>query len=164
VKTSSREYRSEFSQAYRVLFVDDSLSYLTEILDSAQEGFPFLYVNGEKYMFSQDVLEAGQKLFHGFWEIQHVIKNIYSLACEENPHASVEEIKEDIRANLEAFDKYWVTFEQLYVFELMLIEADARRYITNAVEIEKDLIAMELKEKTKGKIFLDSEEYNNARK
>jgi hypothetical protein len=147
-----------------VLFVDASLSYLTEILDSAQEGFPFLYVNGEKYMFSQDVLEAGQKLFHGFCEIQHVIKNIYSLACEENPHASVEEIKEDIKANLEAFDKYWVTFEQLYVFELMLIEADARRYITNAVEIEKDLIAMELKEKTKGKIFLDSEEYNNARK
>jgi len=56
-----------------VLFVDASLSYLTEILDSAQEGFPFLYVNGEKYMFSQDVLEAGQKLFHGFCEIQHVI-------------------------------------------------------------------------------------------
>lgn len=46
--------------------MDDSLSYLTEILDSAQEGFPFLYVNGEKYMFSQDVLEAGQKLFNGF--------------------------------------------------------------------------------------------------
>ena len=42
-------------------------------------GFPFLYVNGEKYIFSQDVLEAGQKLFHGFCEIQHVIKNIYSL-------------------------------------------------------------------------------------
>jgi len=65
---------------------------------------------------------------------------------------------------LEAFDKYWVTFEQLYVFELMLIEADARRYITDAVEIEKDLISMEAKEKLKGKIFLDSEEYNNARK
>eukprot|EP00345_Euplotes_harpa_P010289 CAMPEP_0168341858 /NCGR_PEP_ID=MMETSP0213-20121227/14989_1 /TAXON_ID=151035 /ORGANISM="Euplotes harpa, Strain FSP1.4" /LENGTH=334 /DNA_ID=CAMNT_0008348525 /DNA_START=42 /DNA_END=1048 /DNA_ORIENTATION=+ len=164
VKTSSREYRSEFSQAYRVLFVDASLSYLTEILDSAQEGFPFLYVNGEKYMFSQDVLEAGQKLFHGFCEIQHELNNIYSLACDENPHASVEEIKEDIRANLEAFDKYWVTFEQLYVFELMLIEADARRYITNAVEIEKEIMGMEMKERSKGKIFLDSEEYNNCRK
>ena len=93
-----------------------------------------------------------------------MIKNIYSLACEENPHASVEEIKEDVRANLEAFDKFWVTFEQLYVFELMLIEADARRYITNAVEIEKELIKMEMNEKSKGKIFLDSEEYNKTRK
>lgn len=115
-------------------------------------------------MFSQDVLEAGQKLYHGFREIQHVIKNIYSLACEENPHASVEEIKEDIKVNLEAFDKYWVTFEQLYVFELMLIEADARRFITNAVEIEKEIIAMEMKERSKGKIFLDSEDYNSLRK
>ena len=87
MKTASREYRTEFSQAYRVLFVEQSLCYLTEILDSAQEGkppssptgFPFLYVNGEKYIFSQDVLEAGQKLFHGFCEIQHVIKNIYTL-------------------------------------------------------------------------------------
>jgi hypothetical protein len=87
VKTASRQYRKEFSQAYRVLFVDQSLCYLTEILDSAQEGtslvltpgFPFLYVNGEKYIFSQDVLEAGQKLFHGFCEIQHVMKNIYTL-------------------------------------------------------------------------------------
>ena len=93
-----------------------------------------------------------------------MIKNIYSLACEENPHASVEEIKEDVRANLEAFDKFWVTFEQLYVFELMLIEADARRYITNAVDIEKELIKMEMNEKSKGKIFLDSEEYNKTRK
>lgn len=59
METSSRKYRVDFSQAYRVLFVEGSLSYLTEILDSAQEGFPFLYVNGEKYMFSQDVLEAG---------------------------------------------------------------------------------------------------------
>ena len=65
---------------------------------------------------------------------------------------------------MEAFDKYWVTFEQLYVFELMLIEADARRYITNAVEIEKDIADMEMKEKSRGKIFLGSEDYNNARK
>ena len=52
VSTAPRKYRKEFSQAYRVLFVDQSLCYLTEILESAQEGFPFLYVNGEKYIFS----------------------------------------------------------------------------------------------------------------
>ena len=46
----------------------------------------------------------------------------------------------------------------------MLIEADARRFITNAVEIEKELISMEMKEKSKGKFFLDSEEYNTSRK
>jgi hypothetical protein len=41
-------------------------------------------------MFSQDVLEAGQKLFHIFFEIQYVINKINSLDWEENSHASVE--------------------------------------------------------------------------
>lgn len=47
----------------------------------------------------------------------------------------------------------------------MLIEADARRFITSAVEIEKELRVMESKEKSKGRIYpLDSEEYNSMRK
>jgi hypothetical protein len=66
--------------------------------------------------------------------------------------------------NLEEFDKYWVNFEQLYVFELMLIEADARRFITDAINIEKDLTAVEKTEKQRGKIFLESEKYNSTRK
>ena len=52
LKTQPRNYRDKFSKAYKVLYTDDSLCYLTEILDSAQEGFPFLWVNGEKYVFS----------------------------------------------------------------------------------------------------------------
>ncbi len=34
----SRTYRNKFSQAYKVLYTEGSLCYLTEILDSAQEG------------------------------------------------------------------------------------------------------------------------------
>jgi len=47
-----RNYRERFSKAYKVLYKEGSLCYLTEILDSAQEGFPYLWVNGEKYVFS----------------------------------------------------------------------------------------------------------------
>lgn len=36
VLTADREYRSKFSQAYKVLYKEGQLSYLTEILDSAQ--------------------------------------------------------------------------------------------------------------------------------
>jgi hypothetical protein len=36
-QTGSREYRSKFSQAYQILYRENSLCYLTEILDSAQE-------------------------------------------------------------------------------------------------------------------------------
>jgi hypothetical protein len=38
VATVSRSYRQHFSQAYKVLYKEGELSYLTEILDSAQEG------------------------------------------------------------------------------------------------------------------------------
>lgn len=40
----SREYRNRFSQAYQILFTENSLCYLTEILDSAQES-KIIYFN-----------------------------------------------------------------------------------------------------------------------
>lgn len=61
-----RNYREQFSKAYKVLYKEGSLCYLTEILDSAQEGFPYLWVNGEKYVFSHEVLDHGRKLFKQF--------------------------------------------------------------------------------------------------
>ena len=35
IKTTPREYRNEFSKAYKILYKDCALCYLTEILDSA---------------------------------------------------------------------------------------------------------------------------------
>jgi len=35
----------------------------------------------------------------------------------------------------------------------MLIEKDARRYISRAIEIEKELSSIEIREKIRGKIF-----------
>ncbi len=45
-----------------MLFVEGHLCYIPEILDSAQEGFPYLWVNGEKFEFSYDVLLKGERL------------------------------------------------------------------------------------------------------
>ncbi len=76
VQTVSRDYRQNFSQAYKVLYKEGELSYLTEILDSAQEGtvivyagFPYLWVNGEKYSFSQEVLDHGSRLMIEFFKL-----------------------------------------------------------------------------------------------
>lgn len=41
----------------------------------------------------------------------------------------------------------------------MLIEADARRFITDAIETEKELTQIEIKEKSRGRIVIDSKEY-----
>ena len=40
--------------------------YLSDVLDSAQEAFPFMWVNGEKYVFSEHVTAKGITLFKKF--------------------------------------------------------------------------------------------------
>ena len=45
----------------------------------------------------------------------------------------------------------------------MLIEGDARRFITDAIESEKELYSLEIREKAKGKVFLDFAEYHRSR-
>ena len=42
----------------------------------------------------------------------------------------------------------------------MLIEADARRFITEAIETEKELTGLEQREKSRGRIVMDTPEYN----
>lgn len=45
----------------------------------------------------------------------------------------------------------------------MLIEQDARRYITQAIEYEKEITSAEVRERAKGKIMVDCPEYNKNR-
>jgi hydrogenase maturation factor len=79
------------------------------------------------------VLDAGRKLFQQFRIIQSVIRNIYERIIEDNVNVTVQEIVDDMAKHLEEFDQTWVAYEQIYVLELMLIEADARRFITDAI-------------------------------
>ena len=46
----------------------------------------------------------------------------------------------------------------------MLIETDARRYIQKAIEVESELTSIEIREKLKGKIYVQNEEYAKLRK
>lgn len=46
----------------------------------------------------------------------------------------------------------------------MLIEADARRFVTDAIEIEKEMTEIEKQENRRGTMFMDSAKYNEVRK
>jgi hypothetical protein len=70
---------------------------------------------------------------------------------------------EDMSNHLEEFDQTWVAYEQVYVLELMLIEADARRFITEAIDTDKELASIEQKEKSRGRIVVDTVEYSEKR-
>ena len=41
--------------------------------------------------------------------------------------------------NLEKFDKYWASYEQFFIFELMLVENDAKRLIFESIKICEEL-------------------------
>jgi len=90
-------------------------------------------------VFSHEVLDAGRKLFQQFRIIQNIIRNLYERIIEDTVNITVQHIIEDMAKHLDDFDQTWVNYEQIYVLELMLIEADARRYITEAIETDKDL-------------------------
>jgi hypothetical protein len=45
----------------------------------------------------------------------------------------------------------------------MSIEAEARKYITDAIDIEKQMQVLEIREKARGRILLDSDEYDKLR-
>ena len=143
---NDRAYRLKFTKAYKTLYAQnggsDELCYLQEILDSAQENFPHLWVNGEKYVFSEDVINAGNQLFRNFLALRDnvsdfVDKKIFNL----DPNYLKAE--SDLKKCLQDFDASWAQYEQFYVYELMVIETDARRFVIEGIQIERELQAME---------------------
>jgi len=65
--------------------------FLPEILYSAQEAFPFLWVNGEKYVFSKDVLDHGKALFLKFSNLRRFIARLtrkLQMFNEDNDYSS----------------------------------------------------------------------------
>jgi hypothetical protein len=75
--------------------------------------------------------------------VQNTIRDLYEIINEESGNITIMYIMEEMAKHLEEFDKTWVTYENIYVLELMLIEADARLYITEAIETEKELTTIE---------------------
>jgi len=79
IKVSNRSYRESFSQPYKALYKENTLCYLTEILDSAQEGLPYILVNSEKYVFSSGVLHSGEQLYISFVKIKELLRDTYDV-------------------------------------------------------------------------------------
>ena len=163
VKGNSREYRKKFSKAYIYLFDDDSLCYLTEILDSAQEAMPYLVVNGEKFTFSQEVLDYGNQLFSSFCALIMLLTETVNKIREEVFFDSIKEVKSTIKKTLGDFDKKWTLYEEKYINELIEIEKQSRRYIFEGIELQKEMTQYETRANIRGKLLYNNTEYNNIR-
>lgn len=143
ISYSDRSYIERFSKAYKVLYADDNTIYLPEIFDSAQEGYSYLWVNGEKYVFSDDVLNSGKKLKEMFFDIQAELQQFETLFRSKLTNAEFRELKTQLNEYLEDFDKAWSTYEKNYILELMVIESDSRRFVKEAIDVEKEITLLE---------------------
>ena len=92
--------------------------YLVDILDSAQEACPYMWVNGEKYVFSEHVIQKGISMFATLVDLTRRIPKIQTTG-------DMEELKKLITS----FDVEWCAYEKAYISELIIIENDARRFI-----------------------------------
>lgn len=77
-----------------------------------------MWVNGEKYVFSQHVLSKGTEVFKKFKEVTELLPVVTSLSQLNN-----------LMSLIISFDVLWCLYEQAYVGELMVIERDAKRFI-----------------------------------
>ena len=127
IKTSPRDYRKNFSKAYEFLYQDESLCYLTEILDSAQEGIPYLLVNGEKFTFSNDILDHGNELYVSFCSLVKLFRECFMKLRDESFYGNIKQVKSELKKGLCEFDQQWVTYEEAYINELIYNEKEARQ-------------------------------------
>ncbi len=54
----------------------------------------------------------------------------------ENVRAVLAEDFKVLKQHLKQFDELWAEYEQKYVYELMVIESDARRFIIDSINAE----------------------------
>ena len=64
---------------------------------------------------------------------------------------------------LAVFDKSYSDFEQFYIYELMVIERDARRFVSEAICVEQQMQLMEAKLVQRGENVYENEAYNELR-
>ena len=65
---------------------------------------------------------------------------------------------EKLKDMLVRFDQLWTFYEQKYVYELMVIESDARRFIIESVNIEAVLMQRHMQ------LTMQREKFNEKRR
>ena len=163
IKGHDREYRKKFTKAYYLLFEENKLCFLSEILDSAQENTSFIVVNEEKFYFSDEVLNYGNDLFVSFCALVTLLIDSIKMIKDKIISFDINKILGNIKSCLKEFDLKWVHYEEKYINELIIIEEKARKLITEGIKIEEELTNYENKSKIKGKLLINDKKYNELR-
>ena len=104
IKGQDRTYRKKFTKAYYLLFEENKLSFLSEILDSAQENISYIVVNEEKFYFSDDVLNNGNDLFVSFCALITLLIDSIKMIKDKKISFDINKILYNIKSCLIEFD------------------------------------------------------------
>lgn len=132
MQEADRSYRSEFTANYRALFAKGKQKWLyrVDVLHAAQDEIGAIWVNGERYVFPEEVLSAGSQLSKQ-WEL--LTKWLSNSSRTQNL------VTAEFVQIMTELDVRWVRFEEAYVKRLIFIESQAKRLIVEAVQLEEKL-------------------------
>ena len=106
---------------------------------------PVLYVNGDTYTFSEDVIDLGIALFKTFIALQRKLQKIYMKKTYLYEGIEFFELERSLICLLEQFDIKWTEYEKVYVKSLMDIERKARQLVSDAIESDRSMLEIERK-------------------
>lgn len=133
---ASRSYRSAFTINYRALFPDESRTYRVDVFEASVEQHAVIWVNGEKFVFSQEAMQRAEVLQQKWSDLDAVLKN-----WGKTDGRAVK--RSDLQDAMRRLDAAWASFEEKYIRELIDIEEKARRLVVQAIQHEHALRRLE---------------------
>lgn len=121
----------------------------------SSKAVPTLYVNGEKYDFSEEVIIRGVTLYKSFVELFKTFQRAFMKKHYTLGDSEFELISLNLGTALEEFDQLWTRYEDKYVRELMIIESQSRRFISEGIAAEAVLAELELNNRKAGEFHED---------
>eukprot|EP00913_Durusdinium_trenchii_P012675 g11902.t1 len=120
LEPANRSYRSGFTINYRALFPDESRNYRVDILEASVEQNAVIWVNGDKFEFSQEAMQCAEDLQRAWSELCHLLDRWKSGDAGDKPQRT------EMRTSLVTLDVAWAAFEKKYISELIVIEDQER--------------------------------------
>jgi len=143
IDAAPRGYREKFSPNYRALFPDSNRHYRVDVLEASIDQHSAIWVNGDKFELSADVMSHAEGLQKAWAELGATLDR-WSQASEVlSPTVRhmpvVRPPLPEMVASLHRLDVAWASFEHRYIGELIHIEDQARKLIIEAVDTEAKL-------------------------
>eukprot|EP00931_Biecheleriopsis_adriatica_P050275 TRINITY_DN2909_c0_g2_i1.p1 TRINITY_DN2909_c0_g2~~TRINITY_DN2909_c0_g2_i1.p1 ORF type:complete len:514 (+),score=96.15 TRINITY_DN2909_c0_g2_i1:137-1678(+) len=133
LRPADRSYRSRFTINYQALFPDRSRNYRVDMLEASIEQNSVIWVNGDKFEFSEEAMTFAQALQRNWAELCTILHR----------WGRTRPMRAELQRALLALDNTWASFERTYISELIEIEARPRKLLWEAIEYDRKLTALE---------------------